>query len=836
MSKQPAEPATGNFWESPIEPVYHNIRKNLKGHPHADFLEVYIGLGAIIAFLFLASLAPQIGEKLGLVSLRKEGQQSFASQEEYDIKMLTDSLLAEYANYEAVVGDVQTQPEQPPPQPESPSPETTQSAQPLTTPSPESFPSPQQDQTATSESQVQGEKTKKDKKEKKEDIEKRMADISQKRKEKLLSVIEKRPDLILQYKIPKDIRSKLSSSVQPNIEEEIDYVGKFENIIEEDFTNQKSKDYYFLIYSNKRLSLHTTDPFSAPLSGSKVRVTGVKLDDKIAFSTKNTVEVLEEATPDTIGEQKTIVLLVNFQNTAQPALTKEQVGNFVNGRLADFYTENSYSKMNIAADVLGWYQIPVNRPCSNSLQVRSEAIAAAESGVFFPNYSRLLIFVPSLCSDVSSSALGLSSIGKITINSADGLVEMSFALITSSNATNLGVVGHEFGHGLGSQHASFLDCGAQTIASSGCSVIEYGDAYDIMGGAPLPGHWINHFNAPHKELMGWFSSANVGTITASGTYVLEPIETAASNLKVLKIQRAPDDFLYIEYRQPIGFDTISASNPTTDIFQGALVHSLYTFVSGKSLLLDISPTTESEVNYVALAQGATFTDPATATVVSVASKDPVAITLNVQIGKTDFVPPIASLNSPSEGNAVFDNVTVGANASDDSGIDKVEFYYLPQPVGMAHLIGTDSLAPYTISWDTRQVANGSYRLYVRAFDKSGTSFNVANNSNLSNKILVTVNNADSDNDSFKDAVESYIGTDPNRACSATAAANDEPVDAWPPDFNDDRKANIVDVLFFGDKMNKNNPSLKRYDFDMNGTINIIDVQYMSPYMSKSCTP
>src|SRR3990170_2425694 len=81
MPKQPAEPATGNFWESPLEPVYHNIRKNLKGHPHANFIEIYLGLAVIIVFLLFASLAPQIGDKLGLLSQKKETQQSFKKDE-----------------------------------------------------------------------------------------------------------------------------------------------------------------------------------------------------------------------------------------------------------------------------------------------------------------------------------------------------------------------------------------------------------------------------------------------------------------------------------------------------------------------------------------------------------------------------------------------------------------------------------------------------------------------------------------------------------------------------------------------------------------------------------
>ena len=78
MQKKPAEPAPVDFWESPLEPVYHNIRKNLKGYPHANFIEIYLGLSVIIFFLLVTSLAPQIGEKLGLISQRKEGQQSFA--------------------------------------------------------------------------------------------------------------------------------------------------------------------------------------------------------------------------------------------------------------------------------------------------------------------------------------------------------------------------------------------------------------------------------------------------------------------------------------------------------------------------------------------------------------------------------------------------------------------------------------------------------------------------------------------------------------------------------------------------------------------------------------
>ena len=94
-------------------------------------------------------------------------------------------------------------------------------------------------------------------------------------------------------------------------------------------------------------------------------------------------------------------------------------------------------------------------------------------------------------------------------------------------------------------------------------------------------------------------------------------------------------------------------------------------------------------------------------------------------------------------------------------------------------------------------------------------------------------NVDSDNDGFSDNLELYLGTDPNDACPDNLT---DP--AWPPDFNNNQVSNIIDVLYFGDKINKkvaDDPSLSRYDFNMDGTINIIDVLYMGPYMSKRCS-
>jgi len=76
-------------------------------------------------------------------------------------------------------------------------------------------------------------------------------------------------------------------------------------------------------------------------------------------------------------------------------------------------------------------------------------------------------------------------------------------------------------------------------------------------------------------------------------------------------------------------------------------------------------------------------------------------------------------------------VTVNASASDNRGVTKVEFY------AGALLLGTDTTAPYSLSWDTRTFANGSYVLTSKAYDSAG-------NSATSAGVSVTVNNSSTD--------------------------------------------------------------------------------------------
>ncbi len=96
-------------------------------------------------------------------------------------------------------------------------------------------------------------------------------------------------------------------------------------------------------------------------------------------------------------------------------------------------------------------------------------------------------------------------------------------------------------------------------------------------------------------------------------------------------------------------------------------------------------------------------------------------------GAGDTIPPTTALTAPSAGATLTGSVTVTATAMDNVGVTKMDFY------AGTKLIGTDTTAPYSITWDTTTVANGSNALTTQAYDADG-------NVGTSAAVNVTVSN------------------------------------------------------------------------------------------------
>ncbi len=79
----------------------------------------------------------------------------------------------------------------------------------------------------------------------------------------------------------------------------------------------------------------------------------------------------------------------------------------------------------------------------------------------------------------------------------------------------------------------------------------------------------------------------------------------------------------------------------------------------------------------------------------------------------DYTPPVTAITAPSAGATVSETVSIQANASDATGVARVEFFV------DGSLIATLTSAPYVASWNSRSVPNGSHTLTTKAFDLVG---------------------------------------------------------------------------------------------------------------------
>jgi beta-mannanase len=102
--------------------------------------------------------------------------------------------------------------------------------------------------------------------------------------------------------------------------------------------------------------------------------------------------------------------------------------------------------------------------------------------------------------------------------------------------------------------------------------------------------------------------------------------------------------------------------------------------------------------------------------------------LVVDIASPDSTPPTVSVTSPTSGSAVSGTaVNVAANAADNTGVAKVEFYV------DSTLVNTDTSSPYAFSWNSTTVSNSTHTVQAKASDAAGNSATSSVNITVSNQ-------------------------------------------------------------------------------------------------------
>lgn len=411
------------------------------------------------------------------------------------------------------------------------------------------------------------------------------------------------------------------------------------------------------------------------------------------------------------GTRTTAVVLVNFANNTSQPVTPAQMKSRVftgAGSVSDFYEQQSGGTVELGGiadptgDVFGWWTLPMNVPTacpdSSMMTIRQQAVTYGNSqGVNLNSYQHVILYFPD------NPGCAWAGLGELPGN---------WSWINDVNYTS--VIAHEVGHNMGVHHAATLKCGSQTLTSStsGCSYVEYGDGFDVMGSSSaLMSAW-------QRAKLSQLPTAARRSVTASGAYSLDQVNNnSATNPRLLivprKIGTSPvTQYFAIDLRAPFGdFDTFS---PTHGLVTGVgirLVPALS--VIDVTRLLDAHPATGT-FNDSALQPGESFTDPGSGVTITNSATAGGTATVQVSMGdqQVDTTPPSApSLSASVSPLGVSLSWTA---ATDDVGVDHYEVRRDSTPIASTPA----NLRAYSDTSAT-SLRSASYR--VVAYDAAGNN-------------------------------------------------------------------------------------------------------------------
>lgn len=299
------------------------------------------------------------------------------------------------------------------------------------------------------------------------------------------------------------------------------------------------------------------------------------------------------------------------------SLTSAVFGIAPTSSVAEFYKEASFGQQLLSGIVAdngsgGWLLANVAAPATCDIDAIAAAAenAATARGYNLTAYTgRVYVF--------SNNVPGCGWAGLAYVGWARSYIKQTTSLL---------VIGHELGHNFGAYHAASLDCGISVIGGT-CSSSEYGDPFGIMGN-----NRAMHFNAAQKADFGWIPPSSVRSHPKGRTtYTLTPLESSGGATYAVKILAAAKRTYWVEYRQPIGFDSGLSAFPNN----GAQFRVAYPFesicsgCSDDTEFLDMTPATSAFTDG-ALTVGNTYVDALYGVAVTVTAATPTSLTIDVQ--------------------------------------------------------------------------------------------------------------------------------------------------------------------------------------------------------------
>ncbi|HSE56932.1 MAG TPA: flagellar export protein FliJ, partial [Candidatus Paceibacterota bacterium] len=402
-----------------------------------------------------------------------------------------------------------------------------------------------------------------------------LKEIAQRRSDSMTLAAANDPQAFIEHVLPEAVKAHMPADVLALVEAKTKMEGTLV-IIHTDTPGEGTYQTTLETKGGKAYTVHTAGGSLKKISdGSTVSIEGYVLGYQLVTADASAATVLAAAPVNSsVGEQKTLVMLVNFSDNPTQPWTPAQVNTMYFGTptenpqsLNSYYRENSYNQTWYTGAVAGWFTIEksqLSSICSmTDLQTVIDPLAAA-AGFDISAYGHKVYMYPT------TYCTGLSTVGAFP----------SRSLVPKAGSTDVGtyqMMYHELGHALGKgrQHARMELCGTKQIdVAANCTFTEYGDPYDVMGASQSTDTTLSLitntrlFNALGRILLSWIPPVRVQTITTDGVYTLSSLETAqSSGTQVFKIYKADSsggsDFItysaeplksyyYLSYRQPYG--------------------------------------------------------------------------------------------------------------------------------------------------------------------------------------------------------------------------------------------------------------------------------------------
>jgi hypothetical protein len=297
--------------------------------------------------------------------------------------------------------------------------------------------------------------------------------------------------------------------------------------------------------------------FTAPprdlRSGDQIVVRGVEVapgvlrveryERRVGPAGKTAGLSLEAPAAPPVGEQRTAVLLLDFQDATQNCPTTDVEARLFSDSdsVNRLYQETSSGKVSFAGKAFGPFTIDDYRSqhCDPFGWAAEANALATAAGVDLDAYPRRVYLIATN----PMYTCNWGGISEMAVTPSESVVE------GYGRCGYQQTFAHELGHALGMHHAN------TDLTDSGGIGVEYADHSDFMGGSY---EFFGHTNAPHKFQMGWVTEQAAPVISTSGRFPLRPLETPLDSPwwpSILRIARPGSDaYYFVSFRRRIGFD------------------------------------------------------------------------------------------------------------------------------------------------------------------------------------------------------------------------------------------------------------------------------------------